>query len=391
MRRPRVLIIGHYGGHNTGDEAMLGGLLRALPAEWKGNLVIARKGGGNGVASEGRELNYVPCRFFPLARQVFRCEGVVLGGGTHFHDDYAQARYLRHFLYMARIVAVSWLGHLLGRQVLWLGIGFGPLRRRSARYLTVLGLQSCDWITVRDEASFREIAHWVRPGRLARTFDLAALLPVGYPPWPSPAERPFRLGISVTSAARSRSAGREVDRRFHETALKALGQVYREFPRLQIRIFVLRGGKREDDGNLSFSYWNHLREIDPRRVELRKYDPDPARTLRAVAGCSHFLATRFHAGLMAYLAGCRMLLVAYHRKVQDQGRELGLPERAVIPVRERPGGPDLLTSLRDLLDDSPAFVAGLARSEAITRARANLLPFREPISGHPIRTTGGSE
>ena len=118
VRHP--LVIGHYGGCNTGDEAMLTALLRAVGPELRRRATIVMKNGHGENLRPYYGADTVPPGLLPVLRALRRSDALVLGGGTHFHDDYTTWRYLRHFRYMLRIASLSMLAKLLGQRVYWL-------------------------------------------------------------------------------------------------------------------------------------------------------------------------------------------------------------------------------------------------------------------------------
>ena len=70
------------------------------------------------------------------------------------------------------------------------------------------------------------------------------------------------------------------------------------------------------------------------KIELVQYTEDPEVALSEIAACSHFIATRFHSAVFAYVGQCRMLIVEYHRKLTDFADEIGLSRDFVITNEE---------------------------------------------------------
>lgn len=375
------LIVGHYGGCNTGDEAMLAGLLGAVPPDLLRRTTVV-------VKDELVERSYlkmgvklVPAGFGPVLRALMKADTLVIGGGTHFHDDYTTRRYLRHFRYMLRFVSLAVLAKLMGRKVAWLGMGFGPFYRNPTRWLTRLGLKFCDRVSVRDSKSLDEIAPWLPPGKLDLTFDLAALM-VGnsHGVITRPRKENFRcsvLGVSVTSVLHCRSGGAEVDAIVWRSLAEALNRTLDENPGLRVRVFVFRGGDREDDRAVSHDLYQAILSMHPGRVELIPFQPEPAAMLQKTAECDAFIATRYHSAVLAYLANCRLLLLAYHRKVMDLACEIGLSNKACLSVAEAVDEELLTASLNDLVRGNSAYCAPLPVDDATARAALSVRSLEE--------------
>ena len=374
LRRP--LIIGHYGGCNTGDEAMLTGLLGAMPADLRRRATVVVKGARNGTLHSAYGAGLVPAEWWAVLRALLRSDGLLLGGGTHFHDDYTTRRYVRHLRYMARITSLSILAKLLGRKVIWLGVGLGPFSRWPTRWITRLGLKCCDRVTVRDAESQREIAAWIPPEKLALTFDLAALLVrdsiLRTGQVATVSNSVTTLGVCVTSVRRSLSGGAPVDSVVWRRLAAVLNRTLDKRPDLRLKVMVWRGGSREDDGALSKELHEAVSLVHPARAELVPYSSQPEETLRRVAECDAFIATRYHAGVFAYLAGCRLLFFAYHRKVRDLAREIGLADGACLPLAADLREEVLEEKMGGLMEGSEAFRARLPVPVAARRAWLNI-------------------
>ena len=279
----RSIIVGHFGGCNTGDEAMLAGLLEAVGPEMRRQFAV--------VVKDRRRMEWlrqrlgvepVPAGLRAVLRALRRADALVLCGGTHFHDDYLMRRYLRHLRYMFRYVSLSMLSKLMGKRVTWLGMGFGPFYRWPTRWITRLGLSLCDRVSVRDRRSFEEVAGWVAPERLDLTFDLAALLTRNRRGRQVRRRaEPFRcvtLGLSVTSVCQSRSVGRRTDEVIWRRLARAVNRTLEENPVLRVRVMVLRGGNREDDEGVSAQLHRAIASIHPGRTEIIPYHPEPTVT-----------------------------------------------------------------------------------------------------------------
>lgn len=379
------LIIGHYGGSNTGDEAMLAGLLEAMGPEVRQHATVVVKAGTLEKACPNLGVVSVPAKLSSVLRALLRSDILLLGGGTHFHDDYTTFRYLRHFRYMSRFVILSIMAKLLRRKVAWLGMGFGPFYHWPTRWLTRLGLAFCDCVTVRDMKSFQEVAAWVPAGKLTQAFDLSALLVSngnGNIIRTAKGSQDYRmLGISVTSVRNSRTGGPSAGVVFWNRLTSALIETLRRNPALRTRVMVIRGGDRENDWQLSRKLHTAISRAHPGRSELVPYHPDPKVTLRSIGECDAFIATRYHAGVLAYLSRRPLLLIAYHRKVRDLAGEIGLPDEACVSIAEG-GTEDLFVErIGRMLEGDGVFRAQLSVPVAAQRAWLNIRALQAVLPG----------
>lgn len=375
-RTHNSLIIGHYGGCNTGDEAMLAGLLRALHSGLRSQaaVVVKNKSVSDQFLNSG--ITVCPANTFSVVRGLLKSDNLILGGGTHFHDDYTTMRYVRHFAYMLRLASLSILAKMLRQKVIWLGMGFGPFYRSTTRWVTRMGLKYCDFVTVRDSASLEEVAGWIPSDKLEVTFDLAALLADGVSGRIRKArnneQRCKTLGISVTQVRKCLTCGPKVDALIWARLASALNRIIDRNPELRLKVIVLRGGHREDDQAVSAEVHRIVERSHPGRCDLVPYNPEPLITLRRISECDAFIATRFHAGVLAYVAGCRLLFLEYHRKVRDLAREIGLDDEACISLSEDVNEDSLAGKLGSLIEGHNTFRATLPVREAFDRALLNI-------------------
>jgi len=329
-----ITILGHFGGENTGDEAMLAGLLSEL-ASW------GRHGESIKVVTKTGEL---PCYLSSIPdatgirlnstqclSALIRSRAAILCGGTHYHDDYAARRYLRHLVYLLRLTIFGMLPAVCGGKLVWVGIGVGPLKCRSSRLLTRAAISSSTLVTTRDRDSYDLVQH-LAPRHLTvlSAFDLAALLPK------PPVSKEKTIGVSVTHRNHADPV-RDLDwlnALADELVLLLKGKEFEK-----VKICVIRGGDRESDNAISKRLADMLTERlgapSVNRIELISYMDDPHAMLSVIATCHWFVATRYHSAVLAYMAGCNLTIFGYHRKLISLASEIGLSPKAIVDLNSK--------------------------------------------------------
>jgi polysaccharide pyruvyl transferase WcaK-like protein len=361
-----VLIVGHYGGSNTGDEAMLMSLLEVLPPSM--NVSIVTK--DSTLERHGKQhVSAVGLQTKAVLRALVAADMVILGGGTHFHDDYRGGRLLRHYIYMSRYLAVFAIAKLLGKRVYCIGMGFGPFKYRLTKLLSRCTLALTDGISVRDQASLDEAVALGAGSKTVRAFDLAALLTPSVPQSTSPDQ--VYLAVSVTDIP-GVDGSIVSQERVLGMMTESLRTLLRLRPEVHVKVIVVRGGARESDLEVSERLVAALSAYSD-RVKLVPYMPDPLAVLNEFRTSLAACVMRYHAGMFAYLAGCRLLLLPYHRKLVDLSHEIGLPSMACPPLAELDG--DMLADqLSDLMNsESSSFTPTLPVSAAKSMALKNAM------------------
>jgi polysaccharide pyruvyl transferase WcaK-like protein len=226
--------------------------------------------------------------------------------------------------------------------------------------------------------SKKEIENWIPSKRMELSFDLAALLLLNEnfqnkARQVKNAENGRVLGISVTSIEKSKTGETSFGDVFWDRFLNAIKSILQSDPVLQLRVFVIRGGKRESDIELSTRLFENLALVDPERVQLIPYNPNPTETMKKIGECDAFIATRFHSGVLSYLAGCNLLFVAYHRKLVDLAREIGLTDKAWMSMTPDMSESLIQTRIQELLHDPcPLYQPTLPVQEAVKRSLKNI-------------------
>lgn len=355
---------------------MLLGLVSGCPPELQKGMIIVTKNGTLSDAIAQYGVRVIPAKPGPIWNAVNQSAGIILGGGTHFHDDYLRWRYVRHVRYLLRYLLIFTWAKLWGKKVLWLGMGIGPFSRPLTRWLLQWGIHTCDHITVRDTVSANELYTFAESVKVTHTFDLAALIRQTLPSLvQAPRHRSGKtriLGLSVVEANLTQTGKISQQHNFWSQFTTALERIYRHHPDLHIRVYVIRGGQREDDMQASLALVELLNRYDPARVSLIPYNEDPTVTLASIAECDVFVATRFHSAIFSYLVGCRLLLLAYHRKLQDLAQEIRLSPNACIDIAQPTTVAEVEAALEGLLGKSSDYIAQLPVEEAHARASRNI-------------------
>lgn len=146
--RSGVLVAGYYGAGNTGDEAILAGMLAALKAQGIEDIIVLSRDPDETRLLHGVESINCGCRLKGLYA-VYRCllgrKLFILGGGGLLQDH--TARVVPFWL--SRVI----LAMLAGTPVMYYAQGIGPLRTAMAKRLVAVISNRVSRITVRDEES----------------------------------------------------------------------------------------------------------------------------------------------------------------------------------------------------------------------------------------------
>ena len=220
-------------------------------------------------------------------------------------------------------------------------------------------------VYVRDAASVERVNRIDASAPVEQGFDIAVLLPEleFLQPYLATGAEPNEtgpiLGVSVCSDASLRMADTETQET-RETRLLTLLRYVASKADITIRFIVFNGHAQWGDTALTRRMESKLKGYAG--TEVVPYDGNVGTTLQAINECKVLLGVRLHSCIFAYACQVPFAAVAYHPKVTDFCREIGLPEELIFPAE----GPQI--------EDSGELVLSLLQN-GYRAWSANLLPL----------------
>jgi polysaccharide pyruvyl transferase WcaK-like protein len=370
---PNVLLVGAFGQGNPGDEALCSAFLGALSND---NVVVASSDPASTARHHG--VQAVANTPWSVARQLRRCDAVVVGGGTVF-KTLRSSTGRRPTALLRNACALTAAARAAGKQVAMIGVGAGDLRGKTARTFARWLVRHVDLLVLRDEESASALS------------DAGAPAPfwIGADPAWSVRPRPVDRGQVTSrrpslSVAISHHAG---DDRLFTSLAAALEPLCRDF---DVRLQPWQVGTGSDDLAIARRLSDRLdgaaRIIDP------PADLDAATATYATDRL--VIALRFHALVAAGQAGTRTLAVCHEPKlagISRRLRQVSVPVEATATVLEAAIHQALATDLPD-----PAAVGEEAEMARHTLQLLRLLldggVLDEPsnLAGLPLSTGSGT-
>jgi polysaccharide pyruvyl transferase WcaK-like protein len=353
----RIFLVGFYGAHNLGDEAIRAAIVAAAPTYGANILAIASRD------PRDPDPRAVPMHGLGLVRYlraIVRAERVVLGGGGILKDEGPRIP--------LELFATALAARLLRREVALVAVGVGPFYTRLGRWLAMATARLATVRTVRDADSARELtALGVARVRLGAdpTFGSGGVWTTEAPAAAGarqprgPGARP-RVVVSLRPwflRAPDRGARQHALRDAVAAALAPLAGAG-----WQIELLSL--------------YWPRDRDeavalaADPRLLDptVPTGELDWAALTDHVRDADLVVAMRYHAVAAAAQAGRPTIALAYEPKVRALAADLGLPSLDV----DDPALTDRLAAAVEGATAAPDGARAPAASIADLRRRANL-------------------
>jgi polysaccharide pyruvyl transferase WcaK-like protein len=352
-RLPGLVLVGFQGFGNVGDEAILCGLERVVSGAATFDAVVAGTVAPVWGAPMVRRVH--PWKLLPTPaalRLIRRSDGLLISGGGLVHDYWP--------LVIPRYLAWVLAARLMGRPVVWAGVGVGPVRRTLWRILAGIAFALSSSVIVRDRVSEIEARRFYPAARVVVAADPAFAME-GVP-------RANRSGVGII--ARSPAPG---DERHLERLVGSLAGTVQTLRDRGVPVDILTMHPAED-GAITTVLIAALREAGS-AVEVRALPADPNEAVAALGAYAVLVSTRLHGLILGAIVGVPSVPIVYDAKVAAAAELLGLSDVA-IPLSELTAA-RIGTAINILAD--PGRAERLAA--AVREQRRRLAMIRDTITG----------
>lgn len=373
----KYLLSGYYGMANFGDDILLYVTLSEVSeVDTKAKFTVISQ---RSLAFPKNATACIkPHGRLRAVRELFKHDIWLFGGGGIIQDYNASSlESLRKTCQLARIAK------FLGRKIVMLGIGIGPLATIEGMGLARKLLRMADFLTVRDAKSGAFASELGLPS-VNITGDLALLLELPHvtetaSTSTSPGDRKI-LGLSILPLYVNQGKPTEQDRQVAENFAWAINKVLDESPDWAVRLFEIHGGSTPYSDKTVLSTLQNQSKY-PSRISYCCYDHDISKMTFAIKQCDAFIAMRLHASILAYRFGIPFLMIGYHPKCLGFAETIGYPMNQVISVQDLQHRAYLYRSITELLNETAHFRPAVPVEIAVEQARRNFTLLREWLAG----------
>jgi polysaccharide pyruvyl transferase WcaK-like protein len=351
--QPKIILFGHFGGLNTGNEGTLIAILTRLRSLYPagefccictGPQSVTLRHGIDAVPISTRSVRiwdrrrplHIRLATFPVAvaaeigewLRAFRTlEGstmLIVPGGGMLTDAYGVQGWGPY-----NITKWSVAAKLRGCKVFLVSVGAGPIYTRPGRLFVRSALALADYKSLRDRASLLYLESIGFRGSDARVYpDLVfSLLPHDFL---SPDVGSEQSGRRIVGVGLMRYQGRYSAKYPSAETVSEYFNVLSTFVEwLLARDYDVRLLLGDADPEVVEDFTSLLRErVEPYSPERVSYRPAETvgQILSALAATDVVVATRFHNVLMAVLLNKPVLAISHHHKCESLMSEMGLSE-----------------------------------------------------------------
>ncbi|MHB8997475.1 MAG: polysaccharide pyruvyl transferase CsaB [Armatimonadota bacterium] len=337
----RILVSGYYGFGNTGDEAVLAGIVQGLRQRVPEAHICALSADPPGTVRDHGIEAADRWRTPVIWQELRKADFFIQGGGSLIQDVTSthSAMYYLGLLHLARLTRTPYM---------IMAQGIGPVSSPFLRGLTARNFRAAKAITVRDEESAQMLRDWgVNSPEIVVSADPALLLPRG-------------------DEARRRQLLKTMDLEPDEPYMAI---ALREWPGLQAflpHLVELLKQREEALLVLPFQYEQdlplalELSRALPNRVHLPIEVLSPADSGCVIRGARALIAMRLHAMIFAAAQETPAVALSYDPKVDAFCKRSGCP---VLQLAEA-----TVEKLEEALEQSLAAKADSSRLEELRQA-----------------------
>jgi polysaccharide pyruvyl transferase CsaB len=364
MSERHVLLLGAYGQHNLGDDALLEIFLRQLRhapvvVNSASPQATAARFGVRAIATYGHGKESAQLRALTDAGAV------VFGGGSLLKE--IEGGVVARLRYLVRILGLIALCRLAGRPSAMLGVGMGPLQRPLYRGLARLAANQADLICVRDNdsADLLRAIGVTRPVHV--TADPVFLLAAP----PAPAKRTRRVVViprySLSAAERDQLAA----------SCDHMIATYE----VQVLLMPFQTGYLAQYDDLAAARAIHQRMAQHQHARICT-PGSPREALALISGAELVLSARLHGLIFAALCGVPPIGIDYEVKMRSFLKEVGQPMASLsLPDLAGGGLPKLIDARWGQRDTAIQALTAHIQSLRVA-ARQNFALFQELQARH---------
>ncbi|MCL2200049.1 MAG: polysaccharide pyruvyl transferase CsaB [Defluviitaleaceae bacterium] len=173
-----IMLSGYYGYANSGDDALLDAVIKALRREREDLSILVLSRNPQETMRDYGVFSIHRLNFFLVRRYMKKTRLIIYGGGSYMQDN-TSTRSLFYYTFLIH------MAKYMGLRVMLYGNGIGPLTKARSIKKACRALNVCDYISLRDPVSLDYIKTiGVQNPNVAVSIDPVFSLEISPPPTP---------------------------------------------------------------------------------------------------------------------------------------------------------------------------------------------------------------
>lgn len=296
MQKKRFVLSGYFGFKNFGDEAILSVLVQKLK-QYNHRITVISSDPKYTMSKFKHIRSVYTFKILDIIGAIAKSDYLISGGGSLLQDT-TSFKSLIYYLF------VIFIGLILHKKVIIFAQGIGPINNYFGQLLTKTLLSKCSYVSVRDNKSYDLLKSW------GITSDLLC-----DPIFSSDIPAVEKEEVVAVQLRNFKTMSEDFIDRFAQ-------KVSKEFPDKKIEIYSFQ---KEIDFEICKRFEKALNLLNPDIKTVVYSELSDEDIIKNLAHAKYVLAMRFHAIIIALLAGAKTLAINYDIKVEKLANEFNLP------------------------------------------------------------------
>ena len=325
----KILLIGHIGKGNFGDDFMTKALIEyifELNIKNQINCLSKTK------ILEHKNIKYSRENIKNIFMNIKSSDIVLVNGGNFFHDINKNIRF--RFSPFIKFFVISLISRLQNKKVIYSGQGFGPLKTKWSKYFFKIIFSMSEYVSVRDEYSyklFKKIMNVKHHDKIHLTADSTFYNHPINNIIKKENKDPLSLGINILPYFEMYRNNKKNDIKLMKSLDSYLCDlVEKNIIKNKIFFFAFNKKKSESEIN-SFKY---LKKNSLLEFELIVFNSVEQFTNDFNKKIDFFIGMRLHGIILASILNKPQMNISYHPKCNKLGTYIGLNSKQFIDINK---------------------------------------------------------
>ena len=292
----KCVLSGYFGFKNFGDEAILDVLVKKLQSLDQEITVFS----SNPEYTKSLFDNINSIYTFDISsviKAIFSSDIVISGGGSLL-QDVTSTKSLYYYLF------IIFMGIIFNKKVIIFAQGIGPIKNPISKYITLLMLKQCKYVSVRDKISYN---------LLNKEGIKADLL----------CDPIFSIDIPQVNKNKTVAIQLRNSKGINADFINRLAhQVTKDFSDYKIEIYSFQD---EIDYDICKEFEKNIQMLNPDIETIVYSGLTNNQIIAKISQAQYLIAMRFHAIIIGILTQTKVLAINYDIKVDKIAKEFNLP------------------------------------------------------------------
>lgn len=317
----KIFLIGYYGRHNLGDDAILDVMLNNFNKIFK-NLEVTIETADSAEYIKQYFGFYKVNKSNSILFSILKNDLIIFGGGGLLSDAAANK-----WMGLLGMTGEMFLAKLLGKKVLLIGVGVDTPHFWQTKVIYKMDGKIADLIAVRDNNSYKILKKLnIKEGKLIKSYDLALLFfedSNNKNQYVAPEEicrlkKPI-IGVNFFDFPKRKIADNSKQKKFDDGMILFINGLIKKYGGSILFLAASRGDYDTKDYLCMKKIFD---KIQTGNKLIYNYE-NPFKTISFLKKCDYIIAMKLHISVLGYILKKKIIGISYNSKVVNFYEEIG--------------------------------------------------------------------